>query len=51
MTVRTIESGWNDMDQLRLPPQQLEAESAILGGLLLDSTAYDRVSDLLVAND
>lgn len=51
MIVRTIESGWNDMDQLRLPPQQVEAEAAILGGLLLDSTAYDRVGDLLAAND
>jgi replicative DNA helicase len=31
----------------RLPPQNIEAEEAILGGILLDPEAYDRVADKL----
>ncbi|MFZ4481970.1 MAG: replicative DNA helicase, partial [Rhodoferax sp.] len=37
--------------QLRIPPHSIEAESSVLGGLLLDNAAWDRVSDLLQAND
>src|SRR5438094_857174 len=32
----------------RVPPQSLEAEEAVLGGILLDNAALDRVTDLLV---
>ncbi|NCX72897.1 MAG: replicative DNA helicase [Betaproteobacteria bacterium] len=39
------------MSQLRLPPQSLEAEQAVLGGLLLDNSAFDRVADLLRSDD
>jgi len=37
--------------QLRIPPHSLEAESSVLGGLLLDNGAWDRVSDLLTDVD
>jgi replicative DNA helicase len=37
--------------QLRVPPHSIEAESSVLGGLLLDNTAWDRVGDLLKDND
>ncbi|MBS0428208.1 MAG: replicative DNA helicase [Proteobacteria bacterium] len=37
--------------QLRIPPHSLEAESSVLGGLLLDNGAWDRVGDLLVDGD
>jgi len=37
--------------QLRIPPHSLEAESSVLGGLLLDNSAWDRVSDVLTEND
>ncbi len=37
--------------QLRIPPHSIEAESSVLGGLLLDNTAWDRVGDLLKDND
>ena len=33
------------LDALRLPPQSIEAEQSVLGGLLLDNTAWDRISD------
>jgi replicative DNA helicase len=36
---------------LRVPPHSIEAESSVLGGLLLDNAAWDRVGDLLVDND
>jgi len=35
------------MAQLRVPPHSLEAESSVLGGLLLDNGAWDRVGDLV----
>ncbi len=37
--------------QLRIPPHSVEAESSVLGGLLLDNGAWDRVSDLLKEGD
>ena len=37
--------------QLRIPPHSLEAESSVLGGLLLDNSAWDRVSDLVKDSD
>jgi replicative DNA helicase len=37
--------------QLRIPPHSVEAESSVLGGLLLDNMAWDRVGDLLVERD
>ena len=30
---------------LRLPPHSIEAEQAVLGGLMLDSAAWDQVAD------
>ena len=37
--------------QLRVPPHSIESESSVLGGLLLDNQAWDRVADLLIASD
>ena len=34
-----------------MPPHSIEAESSVLGGLLLDNAAWDRVGDLLVESD
>ncbi len=33
--------------QLRVPPHSIEAEQSVLGGLLLDNQAWERVADLL----
>ncbi len=33
------------MDALRVPPHSIEAEQAVLGGLLLDNHAWDRMGD------
>ena len=37
--------------QLRVPPHSIEGESSVLGGLLLDNEAWDRVGDVLVDAD
>ncbi len=37
--------------QLRIPPHSIEGESSVLGGLLLDNSAWDRVGDLLTDLD
>ncbi|SDY16996.1 replicative DNA helicase [Lysobacter sp. yr284] len=39
------------IDQLRVPPQSVEAEQAVLGGLMLAPDAYDRIADQLVEED
>ncbi|MGO1540616.1 MAG: replicative DNA helicase [Luteimonas sp.] len=43
--------GEGRIEQLRVPPQSVEAEQAVLGGLMLAPDAYDRVADLLVVED
>ena len=39
------------IEAARIPPQSIEAEQSILGGLLLDNTAWDRIADLVTAQD
>ncbi|MGH8686226.1 MAG: replicative DNA helicase [Burkholderiales bacterium] len=36
---------------LRLPPHSVEAEQSVLGGLLLDNQAFDRIADLVSTAD
>ena len=48
-----LPSGFVDQDvaQLRVPPHSIEAESSVLGGLLLNNMAWDEVGDLLMEGD
>ena len=39
------------LDQIKLPPHSVEAEQSVLGGLLLEATALDKVADLMTADD
>jgi len=39
------------LDALKVPPHSLEAEQSVLGGLLLDNAAIDKIGDLLFAAD
>ncbi|MDO8374773.1 MAG: DnaB-like helicase N-terminal domain-containing protein, partial [Polaromonas sp.] len=41
----------DEIAALRIPPHSVEGESSVLGGLLLDNGAWDRVGDLLVDED
>jgi len=38
-------------DGLRLPPHSIEAEQSVLGGLMLDSSAFDQIADRVTAED
>ena len=39
------------MDRLHTPPHSIEAEQAVLGGLLLDTQTWDQVGDSITADD
>ena len=39
------------IESLRLPPHSVEAEQAVLGGLLLSNSAWDRIGDLISDSD
>lgn len=41
----------DDVARLRVPPHSIEAEQSVLGGLLLDNSAWDRAGDLLGETD
>ncbi len=41
----------DEVARLRIPPHSVEAEQSVLGGLLLDNSAFDRAADLLVPGD
>jgi len=41
----------SDADALRVPPHSVEAEQAVLGGLLLDNSTWDSIADRLTAGD
>jgi replicative DNA helicase len=46
-----LSSNDKQIAQLRIPPHSQEAESSVLGGLLLDNNSWDKVADLLVEAD
>ena len=39
------------VDSLRVPPHSIEAEQSVLGGLLLDNAAWDRIADFVNPDD
>lgn len=41
----------SQLDAIKLPPHSVEAEQSVLGGILLDSTAWDKIVDLLQEQD
>jgi len=45
------ESRDEDVARLRVPPQSIEAEQSVLGGLLLDNGAWDRAADIVTEAD
>jgi len=36
---------------VRTPPHSVEAEQSVLGGLLLDNSAWDRIADMVKVGD
>lgn len=43
-----IDSG---TQRLKVPPNSIEAEQSLIGGLMLDSSAWDKIADLVVSSD
>jgi replicative DNA helicase len=43
--------GDQQFEAIKLPPHSVEAEQAVLGGLLLDNSAWERIGDLLREED
>ena len=41
----------NELDKLKIPPQNLEAEQSMLGALLIDKRAFDKVADIIRGED
>ena len=41
----------SSLDYLRVPPHSIEAEQSVLGGLLLDNAAFDRIADIVNDDD
>ena len=39
------------IESLRVPPHSIEAEQSVLGGLMLDNAAWDKIADYLRAED
>lgn len=39
------------IESLRVPPHSVEAEQSVLGGLLLDNAAWDRIADVVKEED
>lgn len=39
------------VDRLKVPPNSIEAEQAVIGGLMLDPDSIERVGDLLIEED
>ncbi len=41
----------NSLAALKVPPHSVEAEQAVLGGLMLDNTEWDNIADVLLPDD
>ena len=39
------------MEALRVPPHSVQAEQAVLGGLMLDNASWDKIADLITEQD
>jgi replicative DNA helicase len=50
-SLRSADVIQTDMDALKVPPHSLQAEEAVLGGLMLDNSGWDTVADLVTEED
>ncbi|MCF6807886.1 replicative DNA helicase [Thiotrichales bacterium 19S9-12] len=45
------QSGYKELEKLKQPPSSVDAERSVIGGLLLDNDAWDKIADLLIERD
>jgi len=50
-SLRSADVIQTDMEALKVPPHSLQAEEAVLGGLMLDNSGWDTVADLVTEED
>ena len=50
-TLRTADIIQSETDALKVPPHSIQAEQAVLGGLMLDNPAWDKVADHVIEDD
>ena len=50
-TLRSADVIATDGDALKVPPYSMQAEQAVLGGLMLDNAAWDKVADRVADED
>jgi len=50
-SLRTADVIHTDTEALKVPPNSLQAEQAVLGGLMLDNSAWDTVADRVTEED
>ena len=49
--VTKVDKSFSGTDKLRVPPHSVEAEQAVLGGLMLDNRAWEQIADRLNESD
>ena len=52
--VRAVDDGYTDGGaerRLKTPPNSIEAEQALIGGLMLNAEAWDKIADVVVSDD
>ena len=47
--VRALDDGM--LDRLKVPPNSIEAEQSLIGGLMLDALAWDKIADVIIGDD
>jgi len=47
----TQDTPFQGTESIRVPPHSLEAEQSVIGGLMIDNTAWDRIADIVAADD
>jgi replicative DNA helicase len=48
---RSLDTALGSTSSLKLPPHSIDAEQAVLGGLMLDNSVWDDVADILIDSD
>ena len=51
MPETSIPDNDTEVRNIALPPHSIEAEQSLLGGLMLENNAYDRIADILAEDD
>jgi replicative DNA helicase len=49
--VKSIDQATSALEAMRTPPHSVEAEQAVLGGLMLDNAAWEQVADRIAEED